>query len=88
MGTQSRERKANGRWRIGAREGDRRGKSWGPAETGHMVKYAGGNKGQRFPAKKEQASVRDQVRARVCGAGTGQRSQGRLEVLSVAWEAR
>lgn len=53
MGTQSRERRANRGWRIGAREGDSRGKSWGLLETGHVAKHAGGNKGQRIPTKNE-----------------------------------
>lgn len=53
VGTPSRERRANGRWRTGARGGERRGKSRGPVERGHVVKYAEGNKGQWFPTECE-----------------------------------
>ena len=82
VGTQGRERRADGSCRVGTRKGDGGGRSWGPVEAGHVVRYAGGNKDQGFPLK------RDLVRARVCGAGRGQGGQGRLEGLSIAREGR
>ena len=82
MGTQGRERRADGSCRVGARKGDGGGRSWGPVEAGHVVRYAGGNKDQGFLLKRDlvRAGGPGQVRRSVSST----RGEVTLEPLAQA----